>query len=115
MLENIHKKIESGSSKLEASLAGSKEVVFAIISTSIVLISIFVPIIFLEGDTAKLFKELAITIIGAVFFSTIISLTLTPMLCSKIIVTKKKGGEKIENFYIRLLEFFIKKDFVKDR
>ena len=68
MLENIHKKIESGSSKLEASLAGSKEVVFAIISTSIVLISIFVPIIFLEGDTAKLFKELAITIIGAVFF-----------------------------------------------
>ena len=112
MLENIHKKIESGSSKLEASLAGSKEVVFAIISTSIVLISIFVPIIFLEGDTAKLFKELAITIIGAVFFSTIISLTLTPMLCSKIIVTKKKGGEKIENFYIRLLEFFIKKDLL---
>ena len=94
MLENIHKKIESGSSKLEASLAGSKEVVFAIISTSIVLISIFVPIIFLEGDTAKLFKELAITIIGAVFFSTIISLTLTPMLCSKIIVAKKKSGEK---------------------
>ena len=112
MLENIHKKIESGSSKLEASLAGSKEVVFAIISTSIVLISIFVPIIFLEGDTAKLFKELAITIIGAVFFSTIISLTLTPMLCSKIIVAKKKSSEKIENFYIRLLEFFIKKDLL---
>ena len=68
MLENIHKKIESGSSRIEAAISGSKEVIFAIISTSIVLISIFIPIIFLEGDTAKLFKELKGTIIGAVFF-----------------------------------------------
>ena len=89
MLENIHKKIESGSSRLEAALSGSKEVIFAIISTSVVLISIFIPIVFLEGDTAKLFKELAVTIIGAIF-STIISLTLTPMLCSKIILERKR-------------------------
>ena len=110
MLENIHKKIESGSSRLEAALSGSKEVIFAIISTSVVLISIFIPIVFLEGDTAKLFKELAVTIIGAIFFSTIISLTLTPMLCSKIISERKKDNKRIENFYISSLEFFLKKD-----
>ena len=110
MLENIHKKIESGSSRLEAALSGSKEVIFAIISTSVVLISIFIPIVFLEGDTAKLFKELAVTIIGAIFFSTIISLTLTPMLCSKIISERKKDNKRIEKFYISSLEFFLKKD-----
>ena len=112
MLENIHKKIESGSSRLEAAISGSKEVIFAIISTSIVLISIFIPIVFLEGDTAKLFKELAITIIGAVFFSTIISLTLTPMLCSKFVTTKKREKRNIENLYINMLEFFLKKDLL---
>ena len=89
MLENIYKKVELGSSKIEAAIQGSKEVFFAIVSTSFVLISIFFPIVFLDGDTAKLFKELAITIIGAVFFSTIISLTLTPMLCSKLLNVKK--------------------------
>ena len=88
MLENIYKKIEAGETKLDAAISGAKEVFFAIISTSIVLVSIFIPIVFLDGDTAKLFKELAITIIGAVFFSTLISLTLTPMLCSRIIDKK---------------------------
>ena len=111
MLENIHKKIESGSSRLEAAISGSKEVIFAIISTSIVLISIFIPIVFLEGDTAKLFKELAITIIGAVFFSTIISLTLTPMLCSKFVTTKKRKKEILKIFILICLSFFLKKIF----
>ena len=58
----------------------------------------------------KLFKELAVTIIGAIFFSTIISLTLTPMLCSKIISERKKDNKRIEKFYISSLEFFLKKD-----
>ena len=111
MLENIHKKMESGSSNINASINGSQEVVFAIISTSIVLISIFMPIIFLEGDTGKLFQELAITIIGAIFFSTIISLTLTPMLCAKILNSPKKNhnSRKIQSTYINLLEFLLKK------
>ena len=112
MLENIHKKIESGSSRLEASLSGSKEVIFAIISTSIVLISIFIPIVFLDGDTAKLFKELAVTIIGAVFFfynniSNINSNALFKDHCC----TKNKIKKKIEGFYITTLEFFLKKIF----
>ena len=113
MLENIHK-IELGSSKLKAAIDGSREVIFAIISTSLVLISIFMPIIFLEGDTAKLFQELAITIIGAVFFSTIISLTLTPMLCAKIL-SKSKGKENTQRFqaiYISLLEFLLKNKLI---
>ena len=88
MLENIYKKVEGGENKKEAAIKGSREVFFAIVSTSIVLISIFIPVVFLKGDTAKLFEELAVTIIGAIFFSTIISLTLTPMLCSKILVVK---------------------------
>ena len=68
MLENIYKKVELGSTKIEAAIQGSKEVFFAIVSTSLVLISIFFPIVFLDGDTAKLFKELAVTIIGQFFF-----------------------------------------------
>ncbi len=109
MLENIHKKIEAGESKFNAAINGSKEVLFAIISTSIVLISIFMPIIFLEGDTAKLFLELAITIISAVFFSTFISLSLTPMLCSKLLnfSSKKKQSRMIETTYINFLKFLL--------
>ncbi len=114
MLENIHKKIEQGQSKLSAAINGSKEVVFAIISTSVVLVSIFMPIIFLDGDTAKLFLELAVTVISAIFFSTIISLTLTPMLSSKILNSSKEGKRKklIENTYIKILKLFLRKKFL---
>ncbi|MEE2695031.1 MAG: efflux RND transporter permease subunit [Pseudomonadota bacterium] len=114
MLENIHKKIEVGSSRLNAAINGSKEVFFAIISTSIVLISIFIPIVFLDGDTAKLFQELAVTVIGAVFFSTIISLTLTPMLCSRILnkPRKIKRLRKLEDVYINTLEFLLRKKII---
>ena len=101
MLENIYRKIEEGQNKFEASINGAKEVFFAIVSTSIVLISVFLPIIFMKGDTIKLFDELAITIIGAIFFSTIISLTLTPMLCSKILKFKKRENKEpfLKSFY----------------
>ena len=90
MLENIHKKVESGLSKFDGSISGSKEVIFAIISTSVVLISIFIPIIFLEGDTAKLFKELAITIIGAIFFFYYCFLNFNPNALFSNITNKKK-------------------------
>ncbi len=114
MLENIHKRIESGESKLSAAINGSKEVLFAILSTSVVLISIFMPIIFLEGDTAKLFQELAVTVIGAVVFSTIISLTLTPMLCSKVLdsPTNNNKTKRFEELYIKLLSFFLNKKLI---
>ena len=113
MLENIYKKVEGGDDKREASIKGSGEVFFAIISTSVVLISIFIPVVFLKGDTAKLFEELAVTIIGAIFFSTIISLTLTPMLCSKILEVKShKESSFIRDKYISLLKFIISKKII---
>ncbi len=114
MLENIHKKVEEGESKFQASINGSKEVLFAILSTSVVLISIFMPIIFLEGDTAKLFLELSVTVISAVFFSTIISITLTPMLCSKILSppAQKKQSKPLTEFYLKLLKFLLKNKFI---
>ena len=109
MLENIYKKIEDGEDSYQASISGAKEVFFAIISTSIVLISVFLPIIFMEGNTIKLFEELAITIIGAIFFSTIISLTLTPMLCSNILKkhNKKFHNNFIQKKYVNLVNVFI--------
>ena len=114
MLENIHKKIENGYSKMSAAIEGSKEVVFAILSTSIVLISIFMPIIFLQGDTAKLFEELAVTVIGAIFFSTLISLSLTPMLCSKLLskTNKKNNSKKFEEIYIKFLNLLLQNKII---
>ena len=106
MIENIYKKVESGMPSFDAAIQGSKEVFFAIISTSIVLISIFLPIIFLSGDTAKLLEELAVTVIGAVFFSTFISLTLTPMLCAKglNVSNNQIGNNYLEQKYISTLK-----------
>ena len=113
MLENIYKKVEGGENKKEAAIKGSREVFFAIVSTSIVLISIFIPVVFLKGDTAKLFEELAVTIIGAIFFSTIISLTLTPMLCSKILVVRNHRKDTlIRDKYISFLKFIINKKLI---
>ena len=113
MLENIYKKVEGGENKKEAAIKGSREVFFAIVSTSIVLISIFIPVVFLKGDTAKLFEELAVTIIGAIFFSTIISLTLTPMLCSKILVVKNYTKDTlIRDKYISFLKLIINKKLI---
>ena len=113
MLENIYKKVESGKNRIDAAILGSKEVFFAIISTSIVLISIFIPIVFLKGDTARLFEELAVTIMGAIFFSTIVSLTLTPMLCSKILnIPETKQKSDLGEFYIKILKIFLEKKLI---
>ena len=115
MLENIYQKIERGHSKFDAAVEGAKEVFFAIISTSIVLVSVFLPVIFLQGDTAKLFDELAITIISAIFFSTVTSLILTPMLCSKILKLKKENSDnekKVTKKYIHFLNYLNKKKII---
>ncbi len=111
MLENIYRKVESGIDPIKASISGAKEVFFAIISTSVVLVSVFLPILFLKGDTAKLFDELAVTVVGAIFFSTLISLTLTPMLCSKILKKNSKSYREsyIQVFYKKRIENFLNK------
>ncbi|SQH76886.1 AcrB/AcrD/AcrF family protein [Shewanella benthica] len=85
VLENIHRRIEEGDSPLKAAYLGSREVAFAVVATTLVLVAVFMPITFLEGDIGKLFKEFAVTMSAAVIFSSIVALTLTPMMCSKLL------------------------------
>ncbi|MCD8548936.1 MAG: efflux RND transporter permease subunit [Shewanella xiamenensis] len=85
MLENIHRRIEEGDSPLKAAFLGAREVAFAVIATTLVLVAVFMPITFLEGDLGKLFKEFAVAMSAAVIFSSIVALTLSPMMCSKLL------------------------------
>jgi len=92
VLENVHRRIEKGEPPLLAAFNGSREVAFAVIATTLVLIAVFVPIIFLQGDIGRLFTEFAVAISAAVAFSSIAALSLTPMMCSKLL--KPTGNKK---------------------
>ncbi len=85
VLENVFRRIEHGESPLVAAFRGSRQVGFAVIATTAVLVAVFVPIAFLEGDLGKLFREFAITLAVAVAFSSVVALSLSPMLASKIL------------------------------
>jgi multidrug efflux pump len=104
VLENIYTKIEVGLPPNEAARRGSAEIFFAIISTTVALASVFLPIIFLQGLTGRLFREFGIVIAGSVIISAFVALTLTPMLSSKIL----KKREKHNWFYNRTEPFFVK-------
>ncbi len=97
MMENIYVKIENGMTPYEAGLKGSDEIFFAIISTTITLIAVFFPIVFLEGMTGRLFREFSIVIAGAVAISSFVALTLTPMLSTKLLRPHRAHG-KVFNF-----------------
>ncbi|MEY4661029.1 MAG: hypothetical protein RLZZ42_981, partial [Bacteroidota bacterium] len=101
--ENIYKKIEQGMDKWTASREGSKEIFFAVISTSLTLAIVFLPIIFLEGFVGRLFREFGIVVAGAVLISAFVSLSLTPVL--NIFLTKK-DVHKHSWFYIKTEPFF---------
>jgi len=89
VLENIYRRMEeNGESPLVAAFRGTRQVGFAVIATSLVLIAVFVPIAFLEGDVGRLFSEFALTMAAAVTFSSIVALSLSPMLASKILKSK---------------------------
>lgn len=90
VLENIYTKIEEGMSPWDAAITGSKEIYFAIISTTVTLAAVFLPIIFLQGVTGRLFREFGIVVAGSVIISAFVSLTLTPMLSSKLLKTRHK-------------------------
>lgn len=96
MMENIYVKIEEGLSPLEAGMKGANEIFFAIVSTTITLVAVFFPIVFLEGMTGRLFREFSIVIAGAVTISSFVALTLTPMLSTKLLRSKKKHGQAFE-------------------
>ena len=86
VLENIHRRmVEYGETRLVAAYRGTRQVGFAVLATSIVLVAVFVPIAFLEGDLGRLFSEFALTMAAAVAFSTLVALTLSPMLASKVL------------------------------
>jgi multidrug efflux pump len=117
--ENIYKRIERGMNKWQAAVEGSKEIYFAVISTSITLAVVFLPIVFLQGFVGRLFREFGIVVAGAVLISAFVSLTLTPVLNVKL--TRKNMSKHawfynktepffrgMENGYRRLLKSFMK-------
>lgn len=107
--ENIFKKVEQGLSPFEAAIKGSNEILFAVISTSITLAAVFLPVIFLEGFVGKLFREFGVVISCAVLISAFVSLTLTPMLNAYLIKkTKKKNRfyEITEPFFVAMTESY---------
>ncbi|WP_064609584.1 efflux RND transporter permease subunit [Photobacterium sp. J15] len=113
MLENIHRRIEAGEPPLKAAFLGARQVSFAIVATTVVLVAVFLPIGFLEGDLGKLFREFSIAISSAVVLSSLVALTLSPMMGSKIMrrvenesrLVRKVGGilARMTAFYRRLL------------
>ena len=94
MLENIVRHIEHGQSPLEASLQGSKEIVFTILTMTTSLAAVFIPILFMNGILGRLFREFAVTITAAVLISGVVSVTLTPMLCSRFLRVSAPGTAK---------------------
>ena len=93
MLENIWRRIESGENVREAALKGSREIGFTIVSMTISLVAVFIPVLFLSGILGRLFREFAITISVAILVSGFVSLSLTPMLCSRLLKAVKREAE----------------------
>ncbi|MFP4060986.1 MAG: efflux RND transporter permease subunit [Bacteroidales bacterium] len=91
VMENIYSKIEQGLNPIQAAFKGSRQVYFAVIATTITLVCVFLPIFFFQGLTGKLFREFAMVVAGSVIISTFISLSLTPMLSSRVL--RKTGKE----------------------
>ncbi|MGZ4000237.1 MAG: efflux RND transporter permease subunit, partial [Mucilaginibacter sp.] len=101
--ENIYKKVEAGMAVRKAAFEGSAEILFAVISTSVTLAAVFLPIVFLQGFTGRLFREFAVVVAGSVLISAFVSLSLTPMLNVKLI---RKNSKK-SKFYERTEPFFV--------
>lgn len=97
VLENAHRRIEAGEPPLLAAYNGTRQVAFAVIATTVVLVSVFAPVAFLNDSVGRIFAELAVTISGAVIFSSVLALSLAPMLCSKLLHSSAKES-KIEHW-----------------
>ncbi|MEW8087207.1 MAG: efflux RND transporter permease subunit [Candidatus Thiodiazotropha endolucinida] len=113
MLENIHRRMEEyGESRLVAAFRGAKQVAFAVISTTVVLVSVFTPIAFLGGDLGRLFSEFALTMAAAVGFSSLVALTLSPMLASQILPAGNVGrvslSRWVDGLFGRIRDIYIK-------
>lgn len=122
VLENVHRRIERGEPPLLAAINGSREVAFAVIATSLVLVAVFVPIVFMEGNISRLFGEFSLTLAAAVGCSAFVALTLCAMLCSKWIVAETHPGfvaraaekwfARFENRYSANVETMVQKPWL---
>ncbi len=122
MLENIHRHVEKGLSPFRAALKGSREIGFAIIAMTLTLVAVFAPVALMEGRTGKLFTEFALTLAGAVLVSGFVALTLTPMMCSKLLKHEANPGPvmrilerffvALESSYSWLLEYALKARYI---
>ena len=120
VLENIYTKIENKMDPIEAGKKGSAEIFFAVISTTIALAAVFMPVIFLQGITGRLFREFGIVVAGAVLISAFVALTLTPMLSTKILKRRENHNwfyNVTEPFFVKLNETYQRqlKYFVEHR
>ncbi|MFA6483632.1 MAG: efflux RND transporter permease subunit [Bacteroidales bacterium] len=107
VLENIYTKIDTGMHPIEAAHKGIKEIFFAVVSTTITLAAVFLPIMFLQGLIGRLFKEFAIVVAGSVLISAFVALTLSPMMCSRILKSQRHLNmnwliNKTEPFFLAL-------------
>lgn len=118
VMENIYSKIEQSMSPLEAGHKGTNEIFFAVIATTVALVAVFVPIVFLQGTTGRLFREFSVVIAGAVVISSFVALTFTPMVSTKLLTRDVTGNwfytktepwfEKMIDAYRRALEAFMR-------
>ncbi len=108
VLENVYKRIESGSPALASAQIGTNQVAFAVVATTLVLVAVFAPVSLMPGNVGRLFTEFAWAMIGAILFSAFVALTLTPMLCSKILKpAMAAAAHEHQNFITRKLNAMI--------
>lgn len=122
MTENIYIRIERGMEPKEAGIEGAKEIFFAVISTTITLVAVFFPIVFMDGMTGRLFREFSMVITGSVLISSFAALTFTPMLATKLLVKREKQNwfyrktepffEGMNRIYSRSLAAFLRKRWI---
>jgi multidrug efflux pump len=94
VLENVQRRVDLGEPPLVAAARGTKQVAFAVIATTAVLVAVFLPVGFMEGDSGRLFRELAVALAGAVAISAFVALSLTPMMCSQLLRPAPAGERK---------------------
>ncbi len=122
VLENIHRRIENGEPPLLAAFNGSRQVAFAVVATTAVLVAVFTPIVFLADNMGVIFSELAVTICAAVIFSSVLALSLTPVMCSKILSRKERKNPltrlverafaRLESGYRTVLTWFVRRSWL---
>jgi len=107
VLENIHRHIEAGMQPMKAAITGSREIAFAVVAMTITLAAVFAPLAFSTGNTGRLFMEFALTVASAVVVSGFVALTLTPMMCSRLLRREATHGQvynSLERFFVGLAD-----------